>query len=175
MLSELRQRFADCVLELHPDKTKIVYCKDGKRKKEYANQSFKFLGYTFRARSCKNRKDNTLFENFTAAVSKEALKSMRATIKGTKVRRCTELSLEEIAKRFNPILRGWLNYYGRYTRSAMNGVWRYFNMTLVAWARKKYRRFNRSRTQAGTFVERIAKKCPKLFVHWQIGVVGVFA
>lgn len=175
ILSELRQRFAECGLELHPDKTKIVYCKDWKRKKEYPNRAFNFLGYTFRARRCRNSKRGNLFEGFTPAVSKEALRSMRATIKKTKVRHRTDLSLEDIARWFNPILRGWLNYYGSYTQSAMSPVWRYFNMSLVAWARRKHRRLNRSKIKAGLFLAKIAAKEPNLFVHWQNGMRGAFA
>ena len=175
ILSELRQRFAECGLELHPDKTKIVYCKDWKRKKEYPNKTFDFLGYTFRARRCKNSERGNLFDGFTPAVSKEALKSMRARIKQMRMRQRTDLSLEDIARWFNPILRGWLNYYGCYTQTAMRPVWRYFNMSLVAWARKKYRRLNRSKIKAGLFLANIAAKEPNLFVHWQNGMRGAFA
>jgi len=78
LLVELTNRFKECRLEMHPDKTKIVYCKDGSRRKDYPNTSFDFLGYTFRARLCKNTKRNSMFMNFTPAVSKAAIKSMRA-------------------------------------------------------------------------------------------------
>lgn len=91
------------------------------------------------------------------------------------VRNRTELELHEIAAWFNPILRGWTNYYGRYARSAMYPMVRHFNLTLVAWAMKKYRRFHNRKTRAAIFLERIAKKQPKLFVHWQKGMFGAFA
>lgn len=174
LLQKLKQRFNECGLELHPDKTKIVYCKDAKRKGKYPNKEFNFLGYTFRCRECKNRKTNKLFESFTPAVSKVALKSMRAITRRSGVRRRTELSLEEIAKWFNPILKGWLNYYGYYSRSAMYPIARHFNLMLIAWAMKKYRHFRNKKTRAAIFVEKIARRQPELFAHWRIGIIGSF-
>lgn len=176
LLNELRERFEECGLELHPDKTKIVYCKDGKRKgKMYPNKSFDFLGYTFRARVCKNSKRNNLFMNFTPAVSKASMKSMRAKTRKYNLRNRTDLSLAEIAHWYNPILQGWLNYYGRYNRSALYPVWRHFNMTLVAWAMKKYKPLRKRKTKAAIFLERISEKQPKLFAHWRAGMQGGFA
>ena len=175
LLEKRRQRFNECGLELHPDKTKIVYCKDGKRRGKYANKGFDFLGYTYRSRKCKNSKTKELFESFTPGVSNTALKSMRAMTKRLGIRNRTELELEEIAEWFNPILRGWLNYYGRYGRSAMYPMARHFNLTLVAWAMKKYRRLHNRKTKAGIFVERTARKQPELFAHWQLGMFGAFA
>jgi RNA-directed DNA polymerase len=90
------------------------------------------------------------------------------------VRNRTELSLKEIADWFNPILRGWFNYYGRFARSAMYPMARYFNLTLVAWAMKKYRHLRNKKTQAGIFIEKIARNQPQLFAHWRIGVFGAF-
>jgi group II intron reverse transcriptase/maturase len=175
MLSVLEQRFQSCGLERHPKKTKIAYCKDGSRKGQYENTSFDFLGYTFRGRLCKNTKRNSLFINFTPAVSKDSLKAMRAKIKQLKIRSRTDLSLVEIAHWRNPILRGWLGYYGKFTRSAMHGVWRHFNKTLVRWARRKYKSLSGHKTKAGLFMERIAKANPSLFTHWRYGMVGAFA
>jgi group II intron reverse transcriptase/maturase len=175
MLSVLNQRFNDCGLELHPKKTKIVYCKDGSRKGTYENRSFDFLGYTFRGRLCKNSKRNSLFINFTPAVSKDSLKAMRAKVKKLKVRRYTHLNLVEIAQELNPILSGWLNYYGKYTRSAMYGVWRHVNKTLVRWARRKYKSLRHHKTKASLLLENIAKQRPNLFVHWHHGMIGSFA
>ena len=174
MLCELEQRFTECGLELHPDKTKIVYCKDGSRKGTYPNTSFDFLGYTFRARVCKNTKRNSLFVNFTPAVSKAAMKLMRATVRKHNVRNRTDLSLEDIARWFNPILQGWLNYYGAYSRSAMYPVLGHFNCTLVAWAVRKYRCFHKRKTWGSKFIENISKEQPQLFAHWRKGMFGGF-
>ena len=175
LLSELKQRFEQCKLELHPGKTKIVYCKDGSRKGNYPSKSFDFLGYTFRARVCKNTKRNSLFVNFTPAVSKAAIKSMRAKVRKDNVRNRTDLSLDDIARWYNPVINGWLNYYGAYNRSAMYPVLRHVNRTLVAWAMRKYRCFNNRKTWASNFLEEISKKQPRLFAHWRKGMIGAFA
>lgn len=175
MLLALKERFEDCDLELHPVKTRIVYCKDGRRKKNNPNKSFDFLGYTFRARACKNTKRNSMFVNFTPAVSKTALKAMRTKTRRDNLRNRTDLSLKEIAKWYNPILQGWLSYYGRYSRSWLYPVWRHFNKTLVAWAMRKYRHFRRRKTRASLFLEKIMKQQPYLFVHWRNGMKGAFA
>jgi RNA-directed DNA polymerase len=171
----LDARLMQCGLQMHPDKTKIVYCKDGERKGKYPNTQFDFLGYTFRPRVVKNRKRNSMFVSFTPAVSKSALKSMRQTTRALNYRNRTNLSLADIARLHNPILRGWLGYYGRFCRSAMYPVLRHFNRTLVAWAMKKYRRLKGHKIRASRFLQGLAEKCPYLFVHWQQGMVGDFA
>ncbi len=175
LLASLKARFEECGLELHPTKTKIVYCKDGSRKGKYLNKSFDFLGYTFRARMCKNTKQQSLFINFTPAVSKLALKSMRATTRRYNIRNRTDLKLGDIAKWYNPILQGWINYYGKYTRSGLYPMLRHFNLTLVAWAMRKYRRLRNRKTWAAKFMERIAEENPYLFAHWRCGMFGAFA
>lgn len=175
LLYQLEQRFIECGLKLHPDKTKIIYCKDGMRKGKYSNISFDFLGYTFRGRKCKNSKRNTIFKNFTPAVSKTAMNSMRRSTRKRNVRNRTDLSLNDIARWYNPILQGWLNYYGKYSRSAMYPVLRHFNNTLKAWAVRKYRKFHKRRVWASKHIERIAKENPSLFAHWRIGMIGSFA
>jgi RNA-directed DNA polymerase len=171
----LEARLLQCGLEMHPAKTKIVYCKDGQRKGKYPNTQFDFLGYTFRPRLVKNRKRNSMFVNFTPAVSNAALKSMRQTTRKGNFRNRSNLSLAEIARLHNPILRGWLGYYGRFCRSAMYPVLRHFNRTLVAWAMKKFKRLHGHKIRASRFLKGIAEKCPYLFVHWQQGMVGEFA
>lgn len=174
LLIALEKRFTECGLTLHPEKTKIIYCKDGSRRKEYQNTKFEFLGYCFRARKCKNTKRNSIFINFTPAVSKSAIKLMRAKIRELNIRNRTDLSLDKIAKWVNLILNGWLNYYGKYSKSAMYPVLRHFNKTLVAWAMRKYRRFRNRKTWASKFIEGISIKDPSLFVHWRKGMVGAF-
>lgn len=171
----LAQRLAECGLEMHPDKTRIVYCKDSKRKGQYPNTKFDFLGYTFRPRVAMNRKCNRLFVGFTPAVSAKALKTMRQATRKWNLRNRTDLDLTEIARMFNPVLRGWLQYYGRFHLSAMNPVLRHFNQTLIAWAMKKFKRLKGHKTRAGLFIEAIAKRQPHLFAHWKPGMVGMFA
>ena len=174
LLAELRQRFKECGLEIHPDKTKIIYCKDGRRKGQYTHLKFDFLGYTFRRRWVRNNKDKSFFLSFTPAVSQAAIKSMRAETRCQGLRNRTELSLNELADLYNPVLRGWINYYGRYMRSALYPVLRHFNKTLVAWAMKKYKQFRGNKTKASNFVIAIAEREPHLFIHWQLGMRGVF-
>lgn len=171
----LDARFAQCGLELHPTKTKIVYCKDGSRKGKYPNTKFDFLGYTFRPRVVKNRKRNSMFVSFTPAVSATAIKSMRQTTRKLNYRNRTELSLADISRLHNPILRGWLEYYGRFYPSALYPVLRHFNKTLVAWAMRKYRQLKGHKTRASLFLEGIAERHPHMFVHWQRGMAGAFA
>jgi len=175
MLAELKDRFEACGLERHPLKTKIVYCKEGSRKGDYQNTGFDFLGYTFKRRMCKNRKSNSLFLNFIPAVSKAAVKAMRKETRKRNLRNRTDLSLDDIAQWYNPVLQGWLNYYGAYNRSALYPVWRHVNKTLVSWALRKYKKLNGHKTRAAKFMEEIAAREPRLFVHWNTGMLGAFA
>ncbi len=171
----LQARLAECHLEMHPTKTKIVYCKDGKRKGKYPNVKFDFLGYCFRPRRVRRLRDNSLFGGFNPAVSSSAMKAMRETIRDLNLRRQTQLSLQDIAQQLNPLLRGWIAYYGRYAPSALYPLLRYVNQTLVAWAMRKFKRFKRHKVQASQFLQRLATDCVDLFVHWRIGMTGVFA
>lgn len=173
ILAELEQRYNTCGLELHPGKTKIVYCKDSGRKHEYLNTKFDFLGYTFRARQVKNKHGKT-FMSFSPAVSVTAQKSMRAKTRSKRFYGRTELELADIAEKFNPVIKGWVNYYGKFYRSELESVFRHFNKTLVAWARRKFKKLHRSRGAAVELLRKIARNDPKLFYHWEIGMIGVF-
>lgn len=175
LLAELKNRFKECGLELHPEKTKIVYCKDDNRRGDYPKTKFDFLGYTFQRRLVKKQGKEEFFIAFTPAVSQQALKSMRAETRRRGYRNRTEMSLNEIAKQYNPVLRGWINYYGRYNRSSLYPMLGHFNKTLVAWAMRKYKKLRVHKTRAVAFVENIAKRQPSLFVHWNIGMTGSFA
>jgi Reverse transcriptase (RNA-dependent DNA polymerase)/Group II intron, maturase-specific domain len=118
LMAALQARLTECRLEMHPTKTKMVYCKDGKRKGKYPNIKFDFLGYCFRPRLVQKSRDKTLFCGFNPAVSPSALKSMRAKIRELGIRRRTELSLAEIAYRLNPLLRGIRHYVKRQSTQA---------------------------------------------------------
>ena len=102
------------------------------------------------------------------------MKAMRETIRELNLRRQTQLSMQDLAWQLNPLLRGRIGYYGRYSPSALYPLLRYVNMTLVAWAVRKFKRFNRSRNQADQFVERVARERRDLFVHWELGMTGMF-
>jgi RNA-directed DNA polymerase len=173
--AKLQARLAECHLELHPTKTKIVYCKDGKRKGTYPNVKFDFLGYEFRPRAVWGSQSGRLLCGFTPAVSPSALKSMRATIRDLDIRRRTQVSLGDIALQINPLLRGWIDYYGRYTPSALSPMLRHVNQTLLAWAMRKYKRFRGHKIRASHFLQRLVRDSTGLFVHWRIGMIGSFA
>jgi retron-type reverse transcriptase len=173
--AKLAARFAECHLEMHPEKTKIVYCKDAKRKGKYPNTKFDFLGYCFRPMTLKNRKTEEVFTGFMPTVSGASLKSMRKKIRELKLRRRTHIELADIAHDINPILRGWLTYYGAYKPSALRPIWHYVNATLVAWVMRKYKSYRGAKIQAGRLIESIAVKRRRLFVHWELGITGMFA
>jgi RNA-directed DNA polymerase len=172
--AELQARLAECRLEMHPTKTKIVYCKDKKRQSTYSNVKFDFLGYCFRPRLVRRRRDNTLFCGFNPAVSPSAMNAMRSAIRELNIRHQTQLSLEDMARRLNPLLRGWIEYYGRYAPSALYPLLRYVNQMLVAWVMRKFKRFKDRTIQASQFLQRLAVDRKTLFVHWNIGMTGVF-
>jgi RNA-directed DNA polymerase len=109
----LERRLAQCGLTMHPDKTRIVYCKDDDRREHYPHETFDFLGYTFRARRSKNRWGK-YFVNFSPGVSNTAAKAVRHTMRGWQLACRIDKTVEDLARRFNPILRGWITYYGRY-------------------------------------------------------------
>jgi group II intron reverse transcriptase/maturase len=171
----LEARFAECGLQMHPAKTKIVYCKDANRAGTHDHTKFSFLGYEFRGRYVKNGKTGQLFTGFTAAVSPAALTAMRQKARRLNYRNRTDLSLQDIASMLNPLLRGWIAYYGRFQPSALGPLYRHINKSLVAWARRKYKRFRTSKTRAGAFLQEVSRKCPHLFAHWQFGATRVFA
>jgi Group II intron, maturase-specific domain len=155
--AELHVRLAECRLE-HPTKTKIVYCKDGTRKGAYPNAKFDFLGYCFRPRRVKRARDNKLFCGFNPAVSPSALQAVRTAIRELDLRRQTQLPMTEIARQINPLLQGWMGYYGQYTRSALYPLIRYVNLTLLTWVMRKFKRFRDHKVRAGRFLERLARE-----------------
>jgi group II intron reverse transcriptase/maturase len=171
----LESRLVECHLELHPTKTKIVYCKDDRRRGQHEVVGFDFLGYGFRPRSVRAPHSQDLFCGFTPAVSKSALNAMRATIRGLNIRRRTEVTLDDIARELNPKVRGWIAYYGRYTRSALHPMARYINQTLAVWLKRKYKRFHRRLGRARLFLEKIARENRRLFAHWQLVYGGELA
>jgi RNA-directed DNA polymerase len=170
LLEQLHKRFRECGLALHPDKTRIVYCKDDDRRGEFPETKFDFLGYTFRPRRSKNRYGK-FFINFTPGVSNKACKAMRQTIRQWRLQLKPDKDLSDISRMFNPVLRGWVNYYGRFYKSAMYSVMRHMNRALIQWARRKYKKLSRHRRRAEYWLGKIAKRDPRLFVHWQMGVV----
>ena len=160
---------------MHPAKTKIVYCKDGKRKGRYPNVKFDFLGYQFRPRMVQNSQNGSLFCSFAPAASPSALKSMRSAVRDLNIARRTHRSLDDIASMLNPLLRGWIGYYGRYAPSQLEAMLRHVNLTLRRWAMRKFKRFVTRRVAAARYLERLAETRADLFAHWRLGMIGAFA
>ena len=168
-MAKLQARLAECGLEMHPTKTKIVYCKDDRRKGTHPNVTFDFLGYGFRPRRVKSARNTKVFCGFNPAVSASALKSMREKIRDLNIRRRTHVTMAEIARQLNPILRGWIKYYGRYTPSALLKIFQYVDQTLHAWMMRKFKRFKGHKAQTWLVLERLSRERAELFAHWQYG------
>src|SRR3989454_6089401 len=147
--TKIAARLKECGLELHPEKTKIVYCKDDDRRRMYPNEKFDFLGYTFRPRRSKNRKGK-FFINFSPAVSDKAVKAIRAEIRSWDLHRRSDKRIEDLSRMFNPKIRGWLQYYGRYYRSALYPPMRQLDRSLARWAYRKYKKAARTFTVGDT-------------------------
>ena len=169
LLKTLDMRFKECGLELHPEKTKIVYCKDDDRRGDYPGTSFDFLSYTFRPRRAKNRWGN-YFVSFLPAVSNKAGKAIRQKARRWKMHLRSDKSLEDLSKMFSPVIRGWINYYGKFYKSALYSTLRQLNRTLVRWAMRKFKKLKGHRRRAEYWLGKIAQRQPRLFPHWQMGV-----
>ena len=165
----LEQRLAQCRLELHPHKTKIVYCKDASRHGNFPEQRFDFLGYTFRPRSSKSRQGK-LFVSFTPAVSDKAAKAMRQRMRRWRLHCRSDLALEEIARWAQPVLTGWVRYYGRFCPSALRSALRTLDDFLVRWAKRKYLRLRGHHGRAWNWLHGIQTRQPRLFAHWISGL-----
>ena len=163
----LEKRFAECGLQLHPEKTKVVYCKDDDRRGNSKNESFDFLGYSFRARRSKNR-FGKFFVNFSPAVSNAATKAIREEIRRWQLRCRIDRWIDDLARMFNPVIRGWITYYGRYYKSALYPTFRYLDQCLAYWAMAKYKRLRRHRRRAEHWVSKAASRDPRLFAHWPL-------
>jgi group II intron reverse transcriptase/maturase len=168
LLRALERRFAECQLQLHPQKTKIVYCKDANRPGEYPERSFDFLGYTFRPRTAIGR-GRERFVSFIPAVSDKAAKRMRQEVRKWRLHLRSDLELEEIADWVRPTLAGWVRYYGRFYPSRLRGELRTIDAFIVRWVSRKYKRF-RGHTQAvWDWLRSLRQRNPTLFAHWALG------
>ena len=164
VLAAIAKRMEEVGLRLHPDKTRIIYCKDGQRRKKYEHTSFTFLGFTFRPREAKSR-HGTYFISFLPAMSTEALKAKSSELRAMRIHRRTTLTLDDLARWLNPIVAGWMNYYGRFYRSAMAPLLQRVNSYLRRWAGKKYRKLRTLRRFKLWWTGLIARQ-PALFAQW---------
>lgn len=161
----LTLRMKQCKLELHPDKTRIIYCKDKDRTKDYPITQFDFLGYTYRAVYIKCR-DGKLRNNFIASASKKACKSLRNKIKDMELHKMTGSNINIIAEIINPIVRGWINYFNKYNPSAIKYTIECIQRRIVRWAMCKYKHLRGRRQRAEKWLSEIKTREPKLFAHW---------
>lgn len=161
----LVKRFAECKLELHPTKTRIVYCKDKDRTRDEDLTEFDFLGYTFKAVyiECK---DGKMRSNFIASVSKTSAKTFRDKIKSLEIHKKTGCKINMIAEILNPMLRGWMNYFGKFNPSAMKYTLQCIERRIVKWAMCKYKNLRGYRRRAEKWLLSVRKREPKLFAHW---------
>lgn len=170
-LEAIRNRMQQIGLELHPDKTKIVYCKDYRRKGTYPVVKFDFLGYSFQPRTSKSNRSSGLYLGYDCGISISSRKRIADKLGELKVEKMTSNSIVGVAAILNPMIRGWVNYYGKFRRSLLHKVFKLLNNRLVRWARKRYKRYKTSINRAYKWFERVKEQYPNLFYHWQMGYV----
>jgi group II intron reverse transcriptase/maturase len=167
VLGRIVARMQEVGLKLNPEKTRIVYCKDDRRRGEHEHTSFTFLGYTFRARGARGTKSGRAFTGFMPAISPEALKAKGVELRRMRIHRRTDLSLDGLARWLNPIVSGWINYYGRFYRTALDPLLKRVNVYLRRWAGRKYKRL-RTHKRFGRWWTGLLSRQPGLFTHWRL-------
>ncbi len=165
VLEGIRRRLQQCGLEIHPSKTRMVYCKDRLRKGDSRHVSFDFLGYEFRARQTRSSRTGRFFAGFNPAISSKAKKAIRETIRSWQLSKRTPMSLEEMAAWINPTVRGWMNYYGAYCKSALQPIARMLDFQLAKWAMRKFKTLHRKMVRALRWLSSVYRRDPNLFAH----------
>lgn len=168
VMRRIIDRLRECGLEIHPGKSRIVYCKDVNRREEYEDISFDFLGFTFRPRRCVSS-THGIHPNFLPAISCASKKEINRQIRSWHIQLKNDKTLQDLSSMFNPVLRGWKNYYGRFYPSGLQQIWRNLNWYLTEWVRRKYKRYAGHKRRAWQYVKRLARANPHLFVHWELG------
>ena len=171
-LNAVKARMATCGLELHPDKTKLVYCRDYRRRGNYPEIKFDFLGFSFQPRTTKSRKTSNLFLGYDCAISISSRKRIADKLEALEIERLSFRSIVGIAQYLNPKIRGWVNYYGKFRGYELSKVFQLLRIRLVRWARKRYKRYKTSLIKAYKWLERVRKQYPYLFYHWQVGYLS---
>lgn len=167
MLEAIRQRMKEVGLELHPQKTKIVYCRDYRRQGKHPEVKFEFLGYSFQPRSTKSKTGKSMFLGFDCAISISSRKRIADKLGELAVEKMSFKSIVGIAQHLNPMIRGWINYYGKFRISMLHKVFRLLHQRLVRWARKRYKRYKTSLKRGFQWLKRVQEQYPTLFYHWQ--------
>lgn len=167
VLRAIDRRFADCGLVLHPEKTRVVYCKDTNRRGDAAIIQFDFLGYRFRPRLAKWR--GGLFGvSYLPAASPEVLKAIRQAVRRWSLQTRSDKALDDLARMFNPYIRGWINYYSHFYKSALYPTLRRIDAFLIRWARRKFKRLRQRPRGARNWLARVIRSSPGLFAHWSL-------
>lgn len=162
----LKTRFEQCGLEMHPTKTKIIYCNSrGKENKSLGSRSFDFLGFTFRRRTAVDPKGK-FFCSFLPGISNSSKSSITRKFKEMKIMSSTHVALKDLAKFINPRIRGWFNYYGKFTKSAMSSIEFYIDCRIIKWLQKKFKNLKQYPSKARSLLNKLRRDCPRLFAHW---------
>jgi RNA-directed DNA polymerase len=160
-------RLAECGgLQLHPAKTRIVYCKTSQRHGRHRQVSFDFLSYTFKPRVAV-RKDGEWFTTFSPAISGKSAKAIRQEIRRMRFHLRSDLSFQDIAKMINAKAGAWVAYFGRFRPSEAAYVLQHIDKYLVRWARRKYKHLRRAPRRAWRTLARIKETRPGLLAHWR--------
>jgi len=168
ILTDIKRRLRACGLTAHPEKTKIVYCKkSGRNLKGYPVQ-FDFLSFSFRPVR-RNLKKGGSFLQFDCIMSKKAKVRITRDLRDLKLHKKTQHTIQDLAVLLDPLIRGWLNYYGRINRKCMKPVFYYLHHRLIKWIINKYKRFKRSKVKAVRWLRRVCNSYPNLFYHWTLG------
>jgi RNA-directed DNA polymerase len=167
----VEERLRKCQLEAHPEKTRIVYCRDSNRRQDHPLHQFTFLGYGFRPRVAQNHRNGKYFTSFVPAIGRKATQEIVRTVRGWGLHEASDKELEDFSRMFDKHIRGWVNYFSRYYPSALRRTFDCINRRLVRWAMKKYKRFRGRQRAATQWLRRIARERPTLFAHWRLGVV----
>ncbi len=162
----IAERLAALGLELHPEKTKIVFCKDANRPGESEHTSFDFLGYTFRGRLARGRRG--YFVSFSPAISISAKKAKGQQIRAWHLNRRSRTDLSSVAAGINPQVRGWINYYGAFFRSELYSLAKRIDQHLLRWAMQKFKRLRGKPARAWDWLRGVRQREPQLFAHWQL-------
>jgi len=169
LLKDLNKRMQDCGLELHPEKTKLVYCRDYRRQGNHPTVKFDFLGYSFQPRTTMSKKTGKLFLGFDCAISIGSKKRIAEKMKELDIEHLTHKSIVGVAQYLEPFIRGWVNYYGKFRLSALNPIFQLLRRRLVMWARKRYKRYKTSINRAYAWLKRVKEQYPTLFYQWRLG------
>jgi len=175
LLKLIQERMNTTGLELHPGKTKVVYCRDYRRKGKYETVKFDFLGYSFQPRSSRSKKSGKLFLGFDCAISISSRKQISIKLRELEISKFTCNSIVGVAHRLNPMIRGWVRYYGKYRMYELTKVFRLLSSRLIRWARRRYKRYKTNLKKAYKWLARIRRQFPNLFYHWLFPEINVIA